>query len=78
MILVLSLATHILKLEQQRLAWPLHKDEAQIHKMLKKKGGEMILERNLDTSKGMKKTRNGKCVNKYKTLSLLFKKILTA
>ena len=37
MILVLSLATHILKLEQQRLAWPLHKDEAQIHKMLKKK-----------------------------------------
>ena len=39
MILVLSLATHILKLEQQRLAWPLHKDEAQIHKMLKKKGG---------------------------------------
>lgn len=37
MILVLSLATHILKLEQQRLAWPLNKDEAQIHKMLKKR-----------------------------------------
>lgn len=76
MILVLSLATHILKLEQQRLAWPLNKDEAQIHKMLKK--GKMILERNLDTSKGMKKTRNGKCVNRYKRLTLLFKKILTA
>lgn len=38
----------------------------------------MIPERNLDTSKGMKKTRNGKCVNRYKRLTLLFKKILTA
>lgn len=38
----------------------------------------MILERNLGTSKGMKKTRNGKRVNRYKSLSLLFKKILTA
>ena len=34
----------------------------------------MILDRNLDTSKGMKNTRNGKYVNKYEKLSLLFKK----
>lgn len=38
MILVLSLASTYTKIGTIELAWPLHKDEAQIHKMFKKQG----------------------------------------